>query len=187
MTQPENYRGYFLIAPPKVSDKRFANTVIFIVNHSEAGAWGVVTNKPFLNLTINKVLERLGVECRIGGVIHAGGPVNNQNVHILHSPEIFSSETTGITDEISISNDYGFLSELAMGHMPEKHRVFLGACSWAPGQLEGEMKGLPPWSPEHSWLYAPADSSILFELDGIDQWQAAVELSAKHAVSEWMS
>lgn len=186
MSQPESFRGHFLIAPPNALDKRFSNTVIYVVNHTDVGAWGVVTNKPFLNLTVNKVLDKLGFDFEIGGIIHAGGPVNTQNIHIIHTPETSSTETQHVSDGISVSSDYGFLSTLAMGPLPENHRMFLGAVSWAPGQLEGEMRGDHPWKPEHSWLYAPADPEVLFELDGIDQWKAAVELSAKAAVRDWM-
>jgi hypothetical protein len=32
----------------------------------------------------------------------------------------------------------------------------------------------------------PADERIVFDLNGIEQWQAAVEGTAKRAIREWM-
>jgi len=186
MTHPESFLGYMLVAPPKIGDRRFANTVIYIINHSPAGAWGIITNKPILNVNVKQVFEKIGMECDIDGVIHAGGPVNNQSIHLLHSPEVKGPETQEVSPGISVSNDLNFLMHISKGFVPKKFKAFLGACSWAPGQLEGELIGVKPWSPEHSWLYAPADPTIIFGLTGIEQWQAAVEKTAKVAIKDWM-
>ena len=79
-----------------------------------------------------------------------------------------------------------YLLKLSEGRDPGVHRMFVGVCSWAPGQLEGEILGESPWSREHSWLMAPSDKSIIFDYDELEQWQAAVDHCAKHAVRDWM-
>lgn len=186
MNHPESFRGYLLIAPPKIGDKRFANTVILVVNHSSVGAWGVVVNKPIANITVKHVFEKAGVSNTLGGVIHAGGPVNNQTVHLLHTSEVAGGETIYITDEVSMSNDMDFIVQMSRGIMPNKFKAFLGACSWGPGQLEGEIRGESPWTSKHSWLYMPADADLIFDLTGIEQWQEAVQRTAKTAVRDWM-
>lgn len=186
MAHPESFKGYLLVAPPKISDKRFTNTVILVVNHTDVGAWGVVVNKPIANITVKEVFDKAGIDNAMTGVIHAGGPVNNQTVHLLHSAEVSGSETIIINDDIRMTNNLAFIIDMAQGHMPDKFKAFLGACSWAPGQLEGEIRGASPWSTQHSWLYMPADERIVFDLNGIEQWQAAVEGTAKRAIREWM-
>lgn len=183
---PSDLSGYLLVAPPKVLDRRFNNTVIYIISHTPSGAWGLVTNKPIVGMSNKEVMNRLHIPLDLAGEVHAGGPVNNTSIHFIHTNEIVTDSTMFDDDTgICVSGDLSFITELANNVRPNKYRMYVGSCSWAPGQLEGEMRGEHPWSKEHSWLIAPASQEILFDLTGIEQWQAAVELSAQSAVRDW--
>lgn len=184
--QPNNLTGYLLISPPGIPDRRFANTVIYISSHTPAGAWGMALNRPIDHVSVREVMDKLNYPVGLEGVVHAGGPVDHTIVHFLHSNDVMTGNT--IMDErgICTSGDTDFIQLLLNGHKPEKCRVFLGACTWAPGQLENELFGEKPYSTEHSWLIAPPIPSVVFEFDGLEQWHAAVDLAARSAVSEWM-
>lgn len=183
----QNLTGQLIVAPPKIVDRRFNNTVIYINSHTPAGAWGLVINKPITGMSNKDILERVSITLDLPGEVHAGGPVNSTSLHFLHTPDICTMESQHGGTGLAVSSDMGFVNLLIDGNLPKKYRLILGACSWGPGQLEGELAGVEPWSKEHSWLIAPIDNDIMFNLTGMDLWRASVELSAKSAVSEWMS
>jgi len=182
----QNLTGQLLVAPPKILDRRFNNTVIYINSHTSTGAWGMVINKPIVSVTNTDILKRVNIELDLPGEVHAGGPINSTSLHFLHTPDVSTMETRHSGTGLCVSSDMGFISELMAGNIPKQYRLILGTCSWAPGQLEGEISGQEPWNKEHSWLVAPADHEVLFGLTGMDLWRASVELSARSAVSDWM-
>jgi putative transcriptional regulator len=144
-------------------------------------------NKPS-NTANRTVLQRINIDVPdLTGDTYAGGPVNNASVHFLHTAEVLSMETlVGPHGGICSSGDTGFLAEILQGNIPRRFRMFVGLCSWAPGQLEGELTGTPPWTKDHSWLIAPASEEIVFDYNGMEQWSAAVEYCAQHTVKDWM-
>ena len=44
--EPINFTNHFLIAMPNLSDALFGRSVVFMCEHSERGALGLVINKP---------------------------------------------------------------------------------------------------------------------------------------------
>ena len=64
-----------------------------------------------------------------------------------------------------------------MGDQPARWRIYLGMAGWGPGQLVGEIKGIPPWDHNVSWCTSSSDSDIVFDLDTKDQWVAALDRS----------
>ena len=178
--------GKVLVSPPNIIDRRFANTVIYIVDHSEAGAWGVVLNRPS-TVNTRTVLEKLHLDVDIDGLIHAGGPVDGGSLNFLHTADIISSESYINPNGVCVSNDMEFIGKLHNGSIPKRQRVFAGRCMWAPGQLEGELEGSYPWSPEHSWMVIPATPELIFGSDDMSQWQDAVNHCARLTVSNWMA
>ena len=183
---PQNLTGKLLVAPPNVMDRRFNNTVIYVCKNSPTGSWGVVLNKPIEDVSIKTIMDKIGYDIKMDGIIHAGGPVDHTTLHFLHTPDILSTDSIVNENGICVSGDEQFVDHLLNDRIPRRYRVLLGACTWGPSQLEGEIMGQEPWTPEHSWLIAPANPAIVFGLDGMDQWHAAVDLAARSAVSEWM-
>ena len=178
--------GHLLVAPPKIADKRFTNTVIYVVNHNPNGAWGIVLNKP--NTVSNKeLLNNVGVDIDLPGLAHDGGPVNTNSVHFIHSPDMTSNGSTPNENGIYSSGDMDFVEKLQAGMRPLHYRTFIGGCGWSPGQLEKEVQGIEPWSPENSWLVVPATPELVFDFNGMEQWQEAVEQCARSTVAEWMA
>lgn len=179
-------KGYLLIAPPKASDHRFANSVIFICAHTAAGAWGLVINRPVINVPIRNVFKRLGFENSVEGTVHDGGPVDQNGLHIVHSTELSVPATHFVTDELAVSSDLHLVDSMSNGYIPNKFRACAGACTWAPNQLDGEMEGKAPWRKEHRWLYTPATPELVFGYEGIEQWRMCLDQSAAHATKDWL-
>ena len=56
--------GQLLVAMPRMSDRRFARSVIYLCAHSDEGAMGLIINQRATNITAPDLLERLGIEAR---------------------------------------------------------------------------------------------------------------------------
>ena len=182
---PKNYlkgkfynsvKNYFLVATKKMTDPRFKNTVIIMLENDEKGAWGIVINKPLASIPLgsliyksrdatNKQKELYNVKIPV----YWGGPVNENNILILHSHE-YKNETTINYNNISISSDYNILYEIADNKGPKKNLVIVGISSWGEGQLEGEME-------REGWTLSEINLNLIFELDNAEKWLNAIKNS----------
>jgi putative AlgH/UPF0301 family transcriptional regulator len=56
-------------------------------------------------------------------------------------------------------------------------------CAWQPGQLDRELKGLPPFKAENSWLIADPNDTIVYDYDGDTQWEKALTYSRQQMIN----
>ncbi len=166
-------KGQFLVATPKMTDPRFREAVIFMVDHDANGARGFVVNRVFGRGPLSHLLEGFGV--RTGDedtsesleiTLHYGGPVKPRRVFVLHSDDYADSTTAEVIAGVSLSARLKVLKSLARGEGPSRVLVVLGYASWAGQQLEGELD-------RDDWLMAPADSDLIFDDDDATKWQSA--------------
>ena len=185
LDSPKNYlkgkfyssvKNYFLVATKKMTDPRFKNTVIIMLENDEKGAWGIVINKPLTSIPLgsliyksrdatNKQKELYNVKIPV----YWGGPVNESKILILHSQE-YKNETTINFQNISISSDYNILFEIANNKGPKKNLVIVGFSSWGEGQLEGEME-------KEGWNLSEINLNLIFEMDNAEKWLNAIKNS----------
>ena len=182
---PKNYlkgkfyssvKDHFLIATEKMKDNRFSKTVIVMFENDENGAWGLVINKrlgtmpiallidPFLNSSEER--EKL---FKINIPVFWGGPVDVKEIFILHSTE-YQSETTKKYGNISISQDYNILFDIAENKGPDKSLLIFGYSGWGDGQLEGEME-------RGGWILSDIDLDVTFDKDSNTKWERAFKKS----------
>ena len=58
--QSINLTDHFLIAMPSMADPYFAKSLVYIAEHNEQGALGLVVNRP-LELNLATLLERISI------------------------------------------------------------------------------------------------------------------------------
>ena len=182
---PKNYlkgkfynsvKDHFLIATEKMKDNRFEKTVIIMLESDNDGAWGLVVNKrlgimPIAllidpSLSTSKERERL---YKINIPIFWGGPVDAKEIFILHSTE-YQSDTTRNYGNISVSQDYNILFDIAENKGPEKSLIIFGYSGWGSGQLEGEME-------KDHWILSDIDLNIIFNEESNVKWNEAYKNS----------
>ena len=182
---PKNYlkgkfyssvKNHFLIATKKMNDNRFSKTVIVMFESDENGAWGLVINKRLGTMPIALLIdpslntsEEREEMFKKNIPIFWGGPVDVKEIFILHSSE-YKSETTKNYGDISISQDYDILFDIAENKGPEKSLVILGYSGWGSGQLEGEME-------RDHWILSDIDLDITFDKDSNTKWNKAFKNS----------
>ena len=182
---PKNYlkgkfyssvKDHFLIATEKMTDSRFKETVIVMLESDKNGAWGLVINKRLgtmpmallIDPSLNTSEEREKLY-KVNIPVFWGGPVDVKEIFILHSIE-YQSDTTKNYGNISISKDYNILFDIAENKGPKKSLVVFGYSGWGSGQLEGEME-------RDHWILSDIDLDITFDKESNTKWNEAFKNS----------
>lgn len=170
---PTSLRHQLLVAMPQLDDPHFHQTVTWLFEHGPEGAMGVIINRP-MNVTISELLEQLditvapGVNLSRHEVLY-GGPVHANRGFVLHrtDPALPSWKHSAQFDNgVTLATSRDVLEAIAAGTGPARSIITLGHAGWGAGQLERELA-------ENSWLAAPADLELLFELPFEARWAAA--------------
>jgi len=161
----------FLLAMPGMVGGDLAGTVIYVCEHSEKGALGLVINRP-TDLSLAGLLEKIDLKLEIAPQLETpvffGGPVHTDRGFVLHSPvgEYSSSIKFG---EMALTTSRDILQAVAAGTGPEKILVTLGYAGWGAGQLENELA-------QNAWLTVPANADVIFSVEPQDRYPAAMKL-----------
>lgn len=174
MAEFVSYKNHFLIAAPNMKDPTFAQTVVYICEHTKSGAMGLVINRP-IHLSVESLLTRIGIENKNPALkdvyLFDGGPVQVERGFVLHSANKKHHSTMTVTDRISLSTSRDILEEIgsAQADAPEHFLLSLGYSGWSEGQLEAELS-------VSGWLVAPADDSIIFDTPVEERYEKALSL-----------
>ena len=174
---PINLTNHFLIAMPGLSDELFSRSVVFMCEHSERGALGLVINKPsdiLLPRLFEKVDLALAREDLAGLPVFKGGPVQTERGFVLHEAvsqpgETVYASTLAIPGGLEMTTSKDVLEAMASGAGPRRVFVSLGYASWGQGQLESEIV-------ENSWLTVPADLDLIFDTPVAERYTRAMGL-----------
>ena len=163
---------HFLLAMPLLEEEHFRRSLVYVLDHGEQGAFGVVVNHA-LGMPLGEVLAQLDIETEDLAIadteVLRGGPVDPGHGLVLHPPGARFESTRDFDGGVSLSSSRDVLEALAAGREPRAHLVLLGHAGWAPGQLEIEIA-------DNAWLSCEADTTVLFETSRQDRRDAAGRL-----------
>lgn len=163
--------GQLLVAMPGMGDPRFAHAVIFIADHSDKGAMGLIVNKPATDVSVSDVLDSIDAgtdpaDCELP--VHMGGPVETGRGFVLHSDEYQSTmQTMRMGEGFAVTATQDILDDIAAGQGPARAMLMLGYAGWGPDQLESEIA-------QNGWLTCAATRETVFELPNEEKWSAAL-------------
>jgi putative transcriptional regulator len=167
MNKINYFNQHFLIAMPGLDDANFSKAVVFIEEHNEEGAVGIIINKP-LEIQLAAVFDHLNITAPIKSIAHRpvllGGPVGQEQGFVLHSEH----ENDSDENIIHLSSSKDILSQIANGEGPARFQVALGYSGWEAGQLEEEIS-------QNDWLVIKATASILFHTPIAKRWPASIQ------------
>jgi putative transcriptional regulator len=177
--------GDLLIAPPKITDSRFEKSVLLIAHHRETSLAFCLNKKTGHRLS--DIVRELNLNLPQDIDLYWGGPVHTNTVWMIHDSSWQHDATVQINDEWFFTSHFSMFHQMADRDMPERFRIVFGCASWAPGQLEAELEGSPPWSKNHSWLVLEKpDPEWLLECDVNKLWIDSTDLCSKKAVAQWI-
>lgn len=166
-----NLSNQFLMAMPGMVGGSLAGTVIYVCEHSEKGALGLVINRP-TDLTLSSLLEKIDLKLEIAPQgdtpVYFGGPVQTDRGFVLHAPAGTYSSSIKLGD-LALTTSRDVLEDTAAGHGPAQILVTLGYAGWGAGQLENELA-------QNAWLSVEADTRIIFGIPPEDRYPAALKL-----------
>jgi putative transcriptional regulator len=162
--------GQLLVATSEMSDPRFFHSVIYMVQHDDNGAMGLVVNRPVATVPLARVLGEVGFDTTgVTGTItvHLGGPVDLTRGAVLHTAEYAAKETLHITSTVSVTWEPEVLRAIADGKGPRRSLFAVGYAGWGPGQLEAEITA-------GAWVAVPADEDLVFGDEDARKWERAM-------------
>ena len=168
--EPEYFKGQLLVATPEMNDPHFSQTVIYMIEHSENGAMGLVINRPLAKGPITDLLKGLEAEDEEAKgeiIIHSGGPVEPRKAFVLHSDDYADKATTAVGGGLALTTDVEIVRAIGRGKGPRRSIFVLGYAGWAPGQLEDEIRA-------GGWFTIPADEKLILDGDFTTKWERAV-------------
>ena len=180
-----NFTHHFLIAMPGLEDAMFSKSVIYMCEHSERGALGLVINKPS-DINLQKLFEKVELPLHRQDLTQApvfqGGPVQTERGFVLHESvvmpgnESLYASTMTIPGGLEMTTSKDVLEALSTGYGPRKVFISLGYSSWGQGQLESEIS-------DNSWLTVAADPAVIFDTPVEQRYAKALKLLGFEA---WM-
>jgi putative transcriptional regulator len=190
---------HFLIAMPGLEDPTFAKSVVYLCEHSERGAMGLIINKPgelSLKHLFDKVELPLHREDLLQSNVLHGGPVQTERGFVLHEPMLEAdsedsesskqppdasteepatkansiyASTLSVPGGLAMTTSKDVLEAMSNGSGPKRVLVTLGYASWGEGQLESEIG-------ENSWLTVEADPAVIFDTPIEKRYEKALAL-----------
>jgi putative transcriptional regulator len=156
-------KGALLVAAPLLDEPTFHRTVIYMLQHTDEGALGVVLNRP----TDEERLPGLDpwmYELSHPQVVFEGGPVQANTLIAV------AAVTADAESEAFAPLEDG-LGTVDLAQLPDELaedlqnlRVFRGYAGWGPGQLEYELQ-------EGSWIVVASDHADLFSANPQGLWR----------------
>jgi putative transcriptional regulator len=179
-----NLTNHFLIAMPSMQDEVFGRSVVYMCEHSERGALGLVINKPS-DIRVKDLFSKVELQLARPDLaeqpVFLGGPVQTERGFVLHDPvgtaeESIYASTLTIPGGLEMTTSRDVLEAMSSGAGPRRVFVSLGYASWGQGQLESEIT-------ENSWLTVEAKPELIFDVPVDRRYDEALGLLGLQA---WM-
>ena len=166
--------NYFLVAMPILTDPYFNRSVVYICEHNEKGAVGIIINQPLQSFRVNlsEILQAIvGSKPELSPTadfpILCGGPIHPERGFIIHAPGGGWQSSLKMNSEICVTTSKDILRAIVKQQGPEKFIFSLGYANWIAGQIEQEIIN-------NFWLAMPADPAILFDAPFNKRWLKAI-------------
>ena len=158
----DHLANQFLIAMPGIVDPNFAGSVIYLFEHTERGAMGLVINRPTeldMGALFEKIEVKLEAEPLADQPVYFGGPVQIERGFVLHEPtaEVTYNSSLAVPGGLTMTTSKDVLESVAAGSGPSKFLMTLGYAGWSAGQLEKEII-------LNGWINVPLSQKQMIEI-----------------------
>lgn len=167
-------KGTFLIATPDIDAGFFFRGVILVCEHNANGSFGLLINKS-LDLELPEDLINASHLTNPNIGIRAGGPVQTNQMMLLHTSSQIENQTLKICDGVYLGGDLQFLQEVLGSDQGPHVYLCFGYAGWGAGQLEREFL-------DGHWFLQPASEKYIFQTPPDKLWQSLLrEMGGKYA------
>lgn len=163
----KSFSNHFIISMPHMNDPIFSKSLIYICEHDDDGAMGLIINKPMISENASDIIQQTGLtQIEPLPDIYFGGPVNLEMGLILHDTNYNIEGTLTISKSVALTSNKQIVLDLKNGGGPDEFRFSFGYAGWGKGQIEREIEN-------GDWLLMPADDDFIFSIPNTDKWKRA--------------
>ena len=158
---------------PGMLDANFAGSVIYLFDHTERGAMGLVINRP-TEVDLASLFDRIELKLEITPLleqpVYFGGPVQVERGFVLHEtvPESAYRSSLVVPGGLTMTTSKDVLEDVAIGNGPKRFLMTLGYAGWGAGQLEEEIT-------LNGWMNVPVSqaqiSDIIFDTPSSQRYE----------------
>ncbi len=157
-------KGALLVASPSLEDPNFRQAVVLVVEHGHEGTVGLILNRS-TNVLLSKALPDITALKGTSYRLFAGGPVEPTRFLLLLRLKEPPADARSVFGGVYLGRTPKVLERIITQAKPtDTFRAFAGFASWAPRQLEAEMR-------LGAWAILLPDSSSIFDKDPATLWQ----------------
>ncbi len=175
-THSINLSNQFLIAMPGMADGNFGGTVVYLCEHTNQGALGLIINRP-IDINLKNLFEKVDLSLDRDDLasrpVYLGGPVQTERGFVLHDQLDDEgghySSTLKIPGGLEMTTSRDVLEAISNGAGPRRVFITLGYSGWGAGQLEEELG-------RNGWLTVEADPRIIFDTPVEERYDKALSL-----------
>ncbi|MDV7246018.1 MULTISPECIES: YqgE/AlgH family protein [Rhodococcus] len=164
-TEPVVRPGSLLVSSTDLVEPAFRRTVIYVIEHNEAGSLGVVINRPS-ETSVQEVLPQWAPLAASPAALYVGGPVKRDAALCLATLRTGAlidgvaglRRVHGRVVMVDLDSDPEVIAPLVEGV-----RIFAGYSGWTFGQLDSELQ-------RDDWMVVSALPSDVVAPARIDVW-----------------
>jgi putative transcriptional regulator len=167
-------KGRLLLATPPLEDPNFDRAVVYVLEHHDEGALGLVLNRPSPE-ELGDALQAWVAMQSDPSLVFVGGPVEPDALiaiaRVREPLPVIDDDDPNETHLAPLSGDLAS-ADLAADPIDvvdsiSALRVFRGYAGWGPGQLDGEIEA-------GAWLVLDPEPGDLFTDSPDDLWRTVL-------------
>jgi putative transcriptional regulator len=161
-----------LVSVPTLGDPNFFRSVVFIIEHNDDGAVGVILNQP-TEARVDDALPDWAAVAAPPAVAFVGGPVQQHDA-VIGLARFSAGDGGAVEHSDAWQPLLGPIGTVDLGRTPaevsgrlEAVRVFAGYSGWGPGQLDDELE-------QGGWFVVDARPDDLLTPDPSSLWRVVL-------------
>ncbi|MCH9617154.1 MAG: hypothetical protein SP4CHLAM5_03180 [Chlamydiia bacterium] len=162
MSESRLKKGFLLAASPDAEDSATFKSVVLLCEHTSAGSFGLIINKP-LELDTSMDAEMMPEFAHPNVHLRLGGPMRQGQLMLLHSNDSKKDQMLNICDNVYLGGDLPFLQESIADNSSGNLILCFGYLGWGFGELEKEVE-------DGLWCMYPASTDLIFNTPSDDMW-----------------
>lgn len=156
--------GKLLLSLPTVRADAFYRTVIWLLDHGEHGALGVILNRP-TEIAVGEIFPALKFEAAEPAVLYEGGPVSPDGIICLGR----RGDATAAPGFTPVLEHWGSIDPRETPpDGVDAVRVYRGYAGWSARQLEDELE-------RGSWLVVEALAEDAVSAEPEELWEHVLD------------
>jgi putative transcriptional regulator len=163
----DSYAPVLLVSMPQMLDPNFARTVVLLAEYGTHGAFGLVVNRQMAERAHEVITPEPPMDIQKDVRLFVGGPVEPNRAWVLTAHKTLDADALEVVDGVYLSAAPELIRRALQQSPDPRTRLVIGYAGWGAGQLDNELAA-------SSWLMAPVQADLLFDVPLDDMWETAI-------------